>query len=91
MGTKTGGRGTRWVELEKPKPPRVEDRYRYWTDPPGAVSERCQYWLRQIDHGWRPNRAISTLGYDSSAEWYGIYIWELQHLVAPLLALREAG
>lgn len=47
--------------------------------------------LRQIDRGWRPNHAISTLGYDGSAGWYGIYIWEYLYLVAPRLAeLRDS-
>jgi hypothetical protein len=91
MTVRTGGWNTRWVELEKPKPPRVEDRYRYWTDPPETASDRCRYWLRQIDRGWRPNRQISGHGYDGSAEWYGIYIWEYLYLVAPrLAALRDS-
>jgi hypothetical protein len=86
MTVKTGGWSTRWVELEKPKPPPVADRYLYWTHPPEEPSERCRYWLRQIDRGWRPNHAISTMGYDEGAGWYGVYIWEYLYLVAPRLA-----
>lgn len=87
---KTGGWNTTWVTLE-PKPARVADRYLYWLDPPTEVSERCRYWLRQIERGWRPNRLISGHCYDCSAEWYGVYIWEYLHLIAPRLAeLRQS-
>lgn len=40
---KTGSEGGRWVELERPKPPKVNDMYRFWSHQP---------WLRQIQRGW---------------------------------------
>lgn len=87
---KTGGWGSPWVTLERPKPPRVTDRYAYWGEPPPVRSERCWYWMRQIDRGWRPNRAIDSHCYDCSAEWYGIWIWEYLNVLAPRLsALRR--
>jgi hypothetical protein len=89
MTAKTGGRGGPWVELESPKPPKV-DRYLYWDDPPYRPSERCIYWLRQFMRGWRPNSRILGNGYDSDAEWFGVYLWEYLHLLSPCLdALRE--
>lgn len=89
--TKTGGEGEAWVDLEKPKPARVDDRYRFWSSAPLDLSERCRYWLRQIERGWRPNRRISIESYDSGAEWYGVYIWEFLHVILPALAAaREA-
>lgn len=82
---KTGGQNTAWVELEKPKPARVDDRYRYWSDAPPELSPRCLYWLRQIERGWRPNRRIGGEGYDAAAEWYGVYIWEYLNALLPAL------
>lgn len=83
---KTGGGGGMWVELERPKPPRVADHYTYWGDEPPEVSARCQYWLRQIERGWRPNGEISSKCYDCSAEWFGVYIWEWTNLIWPKLS-----
>lgn len=85
MTTKTGGGGGRWVILERPKPPKVSDRYRYWGEQPPELSERCRYWVRQIERGWRPNRLINRHCYDCSADWYGVYIWEYLHAIYPLL------
>jgi hypothetical protein len=82
---KTGGWNTDWVPLEA-KPPRVADRYQHWADPPPEPSERCRYWLAQIERGWRPNRAIAAHGYDAAAQWYGVWIWEYLHVLAPRLA-----
>lgn len=82
---KTGGGGVAWVAIESPKPSRVDDRYRYWGNEPPELSERCRYWLRQIERGWRPNRRISIEGYDASAEWYGVYIWEYLYILRPRL------
>lgn len=82
---RTGGWGAAWVELEKPKPPKVDDEYRYWVDAPPEASERCRYWLRQIDRGWRPNCRIRREGYDGAADWYGVYVWEYIHLIGPRL------
>lgn len=89
MTAKTGGGGGAWVEIERPKPPRVSDHYAYWGDPPPEVSERCRYWLRQIERGWRPNRAIRHEGYDSAAQWYGVYIWEHQNLILEALRMQS--
>lgn len=82
---RTGGEGGPWVEIERPKPPRVADHYAYWTDPPPELSERCRYWARQIEHGWRPNKYISRECYDCRAEWYGVYIWELLNVLDPAI------
>ncbi len=87
---KTGSMGRPWVTLERPKPPRVEDRYAYWNDPPPEMSERCAYWLRQINAGWLPNRRISMEGYDGRAAWFGVWIWEYLHLLAPAIDRRRA-
>jgi hypothetical protein len=81
---KTGAGGP-WVTLEKPKPPRVSDRYVWWMYQPPHGSERCAYWVRQIEAGWLPNRSISMNGYDSSAAWYGVWIWEYLNVLAPLI------
>lgn len=82
---KTGGGGGAWVAIERPKPPRVDDHYRYWGDQPPALSERCRYWLRQIDLGWRPNRFLARECYDCASQWYGVYIWEFLHVIQPRL------
>jgi hypothetical protein len=83
--SKTGSGGGPWVELEAPRPPKVEDHYKYWGDPPPETSERCKWWLRQIERGWKPNRRVRAECYDCSAEWYGIYIWEFTELICPAL------
>lgn len=83
---KTGGWGLPWVTLESPKPPRV-DRYAYWGTAPDEPSPRCVFWLRQIGRGWRPNCHIQRMGYDESAEWYGVFMWEYLNVLAPRLSL----
>lgn len=88
---RTGSGGRPWVQVERPKPPPVEDRYLYWSDPPHAVSLRCLYWARQIDRGWLPNRRIGSYGYDTSAGWYGVYIWEYLNILFPLIQSKEQG
>lgn len=85
---KTGGWGSTWVELDKPKPPAVDDHYRYWTSPPPNLSPRCRYWLRQIECGWRPNRRIQREGREA-ASWYGVYVWELTEQIWPALPTRH--
>lgn len=82
---KTGTLGRPWVELP-PKPTAVVDRYRYWTDRPPLLSDRCVYWLEQIERGWLPSRRVRREGYDSSAEWYGVWIWEYLNVIAPALS-----
>lgn len=80
--TKKTGTGNRpWVVLDSPKPPKVDDRYQYWATPPQHLSQRCTYWLEQAQRGWRPNRHISSMGYDEAAGWFGVYIWEYVHLL----------
>lgn len=82
---KTGGWGAQWIILETPRPHPVDDRYRYWGSSPPRPSERCEYWLRQIQRGWRPNRRLQAMDYDDSARWYGVYIYEYLHVIAPEL------
>lgn len=82
---KTGSGGRPWVELDRPKPPRVADHYAFWGDPPPERSERCAYWLRQIERGWTPNKYLSREGYDSSSEWFGVYIWEYVNVLSPAI------
>ncbi len=65
-------------------PPRV-DRYLYWEKEPPQPSERCRWWVERIKGGWKPNRRIGTMGYNASAEWFGVYIWEYLHVLWPLL------
>jgi len=84
---KTGSGGRTWVTLEQPRPPRVPDRYAYWTEPPPERSERCAYWLRQIQAGWLPSKYVTREGYDGQAQWFGVYLWEYLHVLAP--AIRE--
>lgn len=82
---RTGAWDTPWVELP-PKPPRVTNSYDYWSDKPPEQSDRCTFWLHAIQNlGWRPNRRISGEGYDTSAHWYGIYLWEYLHVIFPIL------
>lgn len=84
MPEKTGGWGGTWIELEKPKPPRVGESDQYWSEAPPEISERCNYWARQIERGWRPNRHIPDC-YCCFSEWLGVYIWEYQNVIQPLL------
>ncbi len=93
MSAKTGSEGQPWVDLEQPRPPRAargSDVERYWTSPPPEMSERCAYWLRQIERGWLPNRRISMEGYYSSAEWYGVFIWEYINEIFPAVDKKRA-
>lgn len=88
---RTGSEGRPWVQLEKPKPPRIpDDEERYWGQPPPTPSERCVYWVRQIERGWLPNRHISMNGYHTSAIWYGVYIWEYLNILYPLIESKRA-
>lgn len=87
--TRTGGSGGDWVELDRPKPPSVADRYEYWSSPPPERSARCAYWLAQVGRGWRPSRRVRGWGYDGAASWYGVWIWEYLHEIRPALAAVE--
>jgi hypothetical protein len=62
------------------------DRYDYWLEPPPEPSPKLAEWVSKIDRGWRPNRRIRTMGYDESAEFYGVYIWEYLNVISPLIA-----
>lgn len=88
---RTGSLGRPWVELEQPKPARVANRYAYWTDWPPELSERCRYWLRQIERGWLPNRRLRAECYDCSAEWYGVWIWEYLNVLEPAITSATNG
>lgn len=59
---KTGSEGRPWIELERPKPAAInDDAYRYFGQiAPTELSERCKYWVRQIERGWLPNKHISA-------------------------------
>jgi hypothetical protein len=72
-----------------PPPPRV-DRYAYWLDPPPEPSPRLQWWLTRVNAGWRPNRRIRMMGYDESAGWFGVYLWEWTNVLCPRLAEVQA-
>ena len=87
---KTSSYGRPWVLLEQPKPEQVADCYAFWGDPPPVESERCRYWMRQIERGWRPNRRLRAEGYACSAHWYGVYIWEYLNRIAPALETEAA-
>lgn len=80
---KTGSGGRPWVTLESPKPPPVDDIYRYWMEPPPERSARCAYWERQLARGFRPNRRILLEGYDSTCAWFGVYLWEWFYVLRP--------
>ena len=83
MWKRTGGMNTPWVELPRPKPPRVDDIYRYWEEQPPEPSARCRYWLDQIEAGWRPNRRWRQMGCYGAAEQFGVYIWEYNNVLWP--------
>lgn len=77
-----------------PAPPRVRNLEKWWAEPPPSPSARCLWWLDKINAGWRPGRRIRQLGYYTSAEWYGVYIWEYLHVLSPVLSaiwIAEAG
>jgi hypothetical protein len=67
------------------KPPKVSDGERYWGSAPPQLSDRCQYWVRQIERGWWPNRWYWRECYSCRADILGVYIWENQNVIEPLL------
>ena len=85
---KTGGMGGPWIAYDSPKPPAVADHYAYWGSPPPVPSERCAWWMRQIERGWRPNKYLRSEGFDTAAETYGVYVFEYLFVIG--LALAEA-
>lgn len=74
---------------EPPKPPKVDDVYRFWTEGPPEPSARCLYWLDRIGRGWVPNRRLSQMGYDSSALFFGVYVWEYVNVLSPAIHEQE--
>lgn len=87
--TKTGSGGRGWVRLEGSRPSPVREVEDYWMEAPPSLSDRCRYWVRQIERGWLPNRRISGEGYYSSAIWYGVWIWEYLNVIYPLVATEQ--
>jgi hypothetical protein len=74
------------------KPPKVDDHYRYWRDPPPELSPRVEYWLRRIAEGsWKPNRWFWTEGYDDQCQILGVYMWEYLSLICPLMVAVLEG
>jgi hypothetical protein len=82
-----GGLGVPRIELE-PKPPAVDDVDRYITTPPLVLSERCRYWVRQLQRGFVPNRRWRMECGDSAAALWGVYWWEWTHVLEPAVADR---
>ena len=84
----TGGDGRKWVQLDKPKPPRVQ--LPPWEGhDPGPLSPRCLYWVTQIGRGWLPNRRISSMGYSGATDWFGVTTWEYLNVLTPLIAEKR--
>jgi hypothetical protein len=71
--------------MKPPAPPRVSDSYLFWVTSPPELSARCAWWTRRIRGGWRPGRRLRELGYDTSARYYGVYVWEYLNVISPLL------
>lgn len=70
--------------MTQPSPQRVKDHYEFWGEPPPERSARCQYWVDRVARGWAPNRRISRMGYDTAADFLGVWIWEWLHVLRPL-------
>lgn len=71
-------------------PPPVDDRYRYWTEPPPMLSGRCLYWIKRLNdfghpdtYDWRIVRDLlsDSNNYDDNAEKFGVYLWEWFHII----------
>ena len=71
------------------RPPKIKDVMAYWADPPPERSARCQWWLEQFAEGWRPNQRICRMGYHTSAEFYGVHLWEYLNVLSPALRAWE--
>ena len=67
------------------QPMKVRDSYEHWAQPPSELSPRCWMWVEKIIAGWKRNNRIATMGYDSAAHYFGVYIWEYIHILYPLL------
>lgn len=66
-------------------PPRVADDHHYYSTPPPARSPRCEWWVRRIQRGWRPNHRITRLGYSEATRFFGVYVWEYITVLSPML------
>lgn len=62
---------------------------RYWMEPPPEPSPQLAKWMAKIKAGWTPNRRIGSLDYYSSAEFFGVYIWEYLNVIRPALYETE--
>lgn len=71
--------------MKPPAPPRVDDHYRYWQFAPPEPSPRLLWWCERVRSGWSRNRRIGSQGYDTSAQYFGVYIWEYINVLQPLL------
>lgn len=69
------------------KPAPVVDPYAHWLDQPPVQSARCTYWLTRYTAGnWHPNKWLRRECSECRAKMLGIYIWEAQHIIEPLIA-----
>jgi hypothetical protein len=69
------------------KPPAVDDEECFWIEPPPVLSPRVEYWLKRLAEGtWKPNRHFRGECYHCRTVWLGVYIWEYQNIIAPVLA-----
>lgn len=68
-------------------PPRVEDVYAFWMKPPPEPSARSLWWALRIKNGWKPNKRVRAMGYADAAKFFGVYVWEYQHELQPLIDL----
>jgi hypothetical protein len=67
-------------------PPPVDDRYRYWGEPPPEFSERLIFWLEYLAENTLTRAQLRSIGsdghgYDSDAEEAGVYLWEWHHVL----------
>ncbi len=69
-------------------PPKVDDYTDYWRSPPPKRSARCNFWLSRLRDGWVPPRRIMLMGYDEASEFYGVYVWEFEHVIFPVSQIR---
>lgn len=69
------------------KPPPVDDPERYWGSRPPVPSERALYWVRRltVDGSWRGNRRLRRSGRHEAAAILGVYVWEWEHVLSPLV------
>lgn len=61
------------------------DIQKFWRKPPPEPSPGLLKWQKKIAAGWTPNSRIRQLDYYSSAEFFGVYIWEYLNVLRPML------